>query len=88
MKTIINVLIFISSSTVIMSQNKEVQKNDSTVVDVDGNLYKTVKIGAQTWLAENLKTTHYRNGDAILCVLTDSLWEDQEVGAYCNYNND
>ena len=71
-----------------MGQNKEVQKNDSMVVDVDGNVYNTVKIGAQTWLAENLKTTHYRNGDEILCVLTDSLWEGQEVGAYCYYNND
>lgn len=88
MKTIINVLIFISLSTVIMGQNKEVQKNDSTVVDVDGNIYNTVKIGAQTWLAENLKTTHYSNGDAISCVLVDSLWEGQDVGAYCYYNND
>ena len=37
----------------------------ATVTDIDGNAYKTVTIGKQVWMAENLKTTRYRNGDAI-----------------------
>ena len=63
----------------------------ATVKDIDGNAYHMVTIGAQVWLVENLKTTKYRNGDAIPEVTVDSLWNKQSVtstGAYCNYNND
>ncbi len=60
----------------------------STVTDIDGNVYQTVKIGSQWWTAENLKVTHYRNGDAIPNVTSYSEWSHLTTGAYCNYNND
>ena len=57
------------------------------VTDIDGNVYKTVIIGTQEWMAENLKVTRYRNGDTIPNV-TDTTWLSLQSGAYCWYNND
>jgi len=58
------------------------------VTDVDGNIYQTVTIGNQVWMAENLKVTHYRNGDPIPHVADFSTWASLSTGAYCAYNND
>ena len=62
-----------------------------TVKDIDGNAYRTVKIGDQWWMAENLKVTHYRNGDEIPHVTDGAEWDDNVVKGkvmYCYYNND
>jgi len=59
-----------------------------TVVDIDGNVYQTVLIGGQCWMAENLKVTHYRNGDPIPNVTDVAEWIDLSTGAYCDYYND
>lgn len=61
--------------------------NDELVTDFDGNEYHTVTIGSQVWLVENLKVTHYRNGDPIEMVSEDAAWERLTSGAYCNYNH-
>jgi len=58
-----------------------------TVTDYDSNVYKTVKIGDQWWMAENLKVTHYRNGDPIPNVTDATEWNALTTGAYCNYDN-
>nr|MBN2278777.1 fibrobacter succinogenes major paralogous domain-containing protein [candidate division Zixibacteria bacterium] len=60
----------------------------STVTDIDGNVYETVTIGSQVWMAENLKVTHYRNGDPIPNVTDSAIWSGLTTGAYCNYEND
>jgi uncharacterized protein (TIGR02145 family) len=60
----------------------------SVVTDYDGNFYRTVLIGDQCWMMENLKVTHYRNGDPIPNVTDNGAWDGLSTGAYCNYNND
>lgn len=55
--------------------------------DIDGNVYKTVKIGNQVWMAENLKVTRYRNGEAISNVKDAAAWKVLTTGAWCDYDN-
>lgn len=73
--------------TDIPTASKTITFNFTVCSDFDNNNYATVQIGTQTWMAENLKTTHYKNGAAIPNV-TDSLtWITLTTGAYCDYNN-
>lgn len=45
----------------------------TTVTDIDGNIYNTIKLGKQLWMKENLKVKHYNNGDSILTTIPDTL---------------
>lgn len=60
-----------------------------TVTDIDGNAYQTVKIGTQTWMMENLKTTRYNDGIAIQSPnVNNTQWMQLATGAYCYCDND
>ena len=58
-----------------------------TVTDIDGNVYQTLVIGNQEWMIENLKVTHYRNGDPIPNITDNGAWTSTTSGAYCVYYN-
>jgi uncharacterized protein (TIGR02145 family) len=79
--TLLAVILFYTGFTGIRSQ---------TVTDIDGNIYKTVTIGTQVWMAENLKTTHYADGTAIPLVTFSNNWDtlDYTDKAYCWYDDD
>jgi len=84
MKTIIGVLSLSLLPIVMISSRGDVK-------DIDGNTYKTVKIGDQEWMAENLNVAHYHNGDKIPEARTSKEWKayaTKRTGAWCYYDND
>jgi uncharacterized protein (TIGR02145 family) len=61
--------------------------NYGTLTDQQGNVYKTIAIGNQVWMAENLKASIYRNGEFIPNVTDSAQWAGLSSGAWCYYNN-
>ncbi|WP_143961120.1 fibrobacter succinogenes major paralogous domain-containing protein [Litoribacter populi] len=58
------------------------------VIDASDNIYRTVQIGSQTWMAENLRTTKFCNGEEIPNVEGGGAWESLEEAAWTYYDND
>jgi uncharacterized protein (TIGR02145 family) len=89
-KTLIPALAVIGLLLILICGCKK--KNDDnipgTVKDYDGNIYYTVQIGTQLWMAENLKTTRYNDGTEIPLVTNEQKWLDLSTPGYCWYNND
>lgn len=56
-----------------------------TVTDNDGNVYRTVTIGTQVWMVENLKTTKFNDGTSIPTIVS---WIYPTTPVYCWFNND
>ena len=73
-------------------QNPPVNLENGTVTDINDNDYITIKIGGQWWMAENLRVTHYSNGESIPLITDASEWSDlsniDDKAAYCYYDND
>ena len=59
-----------------------------SMTDQEGNVYKTIVIGTQEWMAENLNTSIYRNGDAIVTGLNNASWTNTISGAWAYYYNE
>ena len=59
------------------------------LLDIDGNSYRLVTIGNQTWMAENLRVAHYNDGAPILHITDNMEWSGNDsIGAYSWYSND
>jgi len=57
------------------------------VKDIDGNSYATIRIGDQEWMAENLRTTRYRDGSSVSNVSDEGQWQSLRTGAWSHYEN-
>jgi len=58
-----------------------------SIKDQDSNICKTIIIGSQTWMAENLKVITYNDGIIIPNVTDGKTWDGLTTGAQCDYNN-
>ncbi len=61
---------------------------ETSIKDIEGNVYQTVSIGTQVWTLENLKVTKYQNGDPIPEIRDNSTWNNLVTGAFCDYEHD
>ncbi|NLG18375.1 MAG: hypothetical protein GX556_13665 [Fibrobacter sp.] len=61
--------------------------NAGDVMDQDGNVYQSVRIGNQVWTVENLRTTRLNNGEEIPHVANSNSWADLTTPGYCYYKN-
>lgn len=71
--------------------NSTAQLPGPLLIDHEGNKYKTVKLGTQTWMAENLNVQSFRNGDLIPQAKTAEEWMKADLAlkpAWCYYDND
>lgn len=59
-----------------------------TINDREGNSYKIIEIGDQVWMAENLKSTRFSNGDIIPLIKEPEQWKNLTTAGCCDMNND
>ena len=85
---IFTLTLLIFSNLIKCEENTVFVYKGDVLKDIDNNIYKTVKIGDQTWMAENLRTTKFKDGTAITMVVDKKLWVNSLNPAYCWYEND
>jgi uncharacterized protein (TIGR02145 family) len=82
-------LTFVLSSC--KKEEEEVKQIErSTVTDIDGNVYVTVKIGDQWWMAENLRVSKFNDGTELILIsedMSDSIWANADSPSYCYLND-
>ena len=69
------------------ASNQTIGKPGPNITDSEGNTYKTIYIGTQQWMGENLKTSKYSDGTTIPNITDNNQWENLSTGAWCYYDN-
>ncbi len=90
LKSKVPLVILVVASLVFHSCREEdfTPEETGTLTDAEGNTYRTVLIGNQWWMAENLRTASYRDGESIPLVTDDVAWGTLKSPACCWYGNE
>jgi uncharacterized protein (TIGR02145 family) len=67
---------------------KEEATGSDPVSDTEGNVYSTITVGSQIWMAENLRATMFNDGTNIALTTDAEKWNNLSGPGYCWYNND
>ncbi len=76
-----------ANGPLVITLEEDSANHNSTVTDIDGNVYNTITIGQQKWMAENLKTTTLNDGTPIANATSNSEWENTITPAYAWQSN-
>lgn len=87
-KVIISFLSILLIAIVSLTSSCSKDSEEEKITDADGNIYTSVAIGTQVWMAENLKTTKFNDGTAIPLVTDNTEWSNLTTSGYCWYSND
>ena len=88
-----NFAIALGGQTCAITMNVEdvaqtIGKPGPNITDAESNSYKTVYIGTQQWMAENLKVSKYSDGTTIPNITDNTQWQNNTTGAWAYFNND
>jgi uncharacterized protein (TIGR02145 family) len=83
-----SLILILAIFTLFYTGCKKDSKLPDPVTDTEGNTYKTIKIGDQLWMSENLRTTRFNDGTDIPLTKDDEAWRNLTMAGYCWYNND
>ena len=88
-----NFAIALGGQTCAITMNVEdvaqtIGKPGPNITDAESNSYKTVTIGTQQWMAENLKVSKYSDGTTIPNITDNTQWQNNTTGAWAYFNND
>src|ERR1035437_1944380 len=85
----LSLLICLFISIIMISCKKElINIPPDQIKDYDNNIYSSIDIGIQTWMVENLKTTHFNDGTSIQLLTVNLEWKNNlSQSAYCWYYN-
>ena len=81
------ILFLLVGLIILMFTGCKKEKDETTVTDIDGNVYNTVVIGTDTWMKENLRTTRFRDASEIPLVTDDNQWKALNTAGLCWWDN-